>query len=129
MAVTEGFKDFVTEMLSELGPVTICNMFGGAGYADGVMFAILVEDVLYLKAHETSQRSFEAEGNGTVHLPARRQRPGRHALLGGTAASLGGAGGACVMGARSPSHRPRKQGKVAAQAALTDFKTVRTPAA
>lgn len=65
MAVTEGFKDFVTELLSGLGPVTIRNMFGGAGvYADGVMFAILVDDVLYLKADEASQRSFEAEGMG-----------------------------------------------------------------
>ena len=51
MAVTEGFKDFVTELLDGFGPVTIRNMFGGAGvYADGVMFAILVDDVLYLKA-------------------------------------------------------------------------------
>ena len=63
MAVTEGFKDFVTELLGGVGPVTIRNMFGGAGvYADGVMFAIVVDDVLYLKADETSQRTFEAEG-------------------------------------------------------------------
>ena len=49
MAVTEGFKDFVTELFGGFGPVTIRNMFGGAGvYADGVMFAILAEDVLYL---------------------------------------------------------------------------------
>ena len=47
MAVTEGFKDFVTELLSGVGPVTIRNMFGGAGvYADGVMFAIVADDVL-----------------------------------------------------------------------------------
>ena len=63
MAVTEGFKDFVTELLSGVGQVTIRNMFGGAGaYADGVMFAIVVDDVLYLKADEVSQRTFEAEG-------------------------------------------------------------------
>jgi len=38
-------------------------MFGGAGvYADGVMFAILAEDVLYLKADEASARAFAAEG-------------------------------------------------------------------
>lgn len=65
MAVTEGFKDFVTELLSGVGPITIRNMFGGAGvYADGVMFAIVVDDVLYLKADETSQRTFEGEGMG-----------------------------------------------------------------
>ena len=40
-------------------------MFGGAGvYADGVMFAILVDDTLYLKADETSAEAFAAEGKG-----------------------------------------------------------------
>ncbi len=63
MAVTDGFKDFVKDLLNGFGPVTIRNMFGGAGlYADGVMFAIVVDDVLYLKADRTSQRAFENEG-------------------------------------------------------------------
>jgi DNA transformation protein len=65
MAVTEGFKDFVRDLLVDFGPVTIRNMFGGAGiYADGVMFAILVDDTLYLKADEASRRAFETEGMG-----------------------------------------------------------------
>jgi DNA transformation protein and related proteins len=51
MAVTDGYKEFVRDLLSGFGPVTIRNMFGGAGiYADGVMFAILVDDTLYLNA-------------------------------------------------------------------------------
>jgi DNA transformation protein len=46
-------------------PVSIRNMFGGAGvYADGVMFAILIDDTLYLKADEASGRNFAAEGKG-----------------------------------------------------------------
>lgn len=58
MAVTEGFKGFVTDLLADFGPVSIRNMFGGAGvYADGVMFAIL-------KADKVSARAFEAEGMG-----------------------------------------------------------------
>lgn len=65
MAVTDGFKDFVTDLLADFGPVSIRNMFGGAGvYADGVMFAILVDDSLYLKADKVSARAFEAEGMG-----------------------------------------------------------------
>ena len=65
MAVTEGFKNFVRDLLADFGPVTIRNMFGGAGiYADGVMFAILVDDTLYLKADEVSARAFAAEGKG-----------------------------------------------------------------
>jgi DNA transformation protein len=63
MAVTEGFKDLVRDLLADFGPVTIRNMFGGAGiYAGGVMFAILDDDVLYLKTDETSARVFREEG-------------------------------------------------------------------
>jgi DNA transformation protein and related proteins len=63
MAVTEGFKDLVRDLLADFGPVTIRNMFGGAGiYAGGVMFAILDDDVLYLKTDETSARAFRQEG-------------------------------------------------------------------
>jgi DNA transformation protein len=63
MAPSEGFKDFIKDQLAGFGPVSIRNMFGGAGvYADGVMFAILADDTLYLKADETSARAFEAEG-------------------------------------------------------------------
>ena len=63
MPVSEGFKDFVKDLLGGFGPVTIRNMFGGAGvYADGVMFAILVDDVLYLKADEASRQAFASEG-------------------------------------------------------------------
>ena len=65
MPPSEGFKDFIKDQLAGFGPVSIRNMFGGAGvYADGVMFAILAEDVLYLKADEASARAFAAEGMG-----------------------------------------------------------------
>ena len=65
MALSEGFKHFVRDQLASFGPVSIRSMFGGAGvYADGVMFAILANDVLYLKADEASARAFEAEGMG-----------------------------------------------------------------
>ena len=65
MAVSEGFKDLIRDLLAEFGPVTIRNMFGGAGiYADGVMFAILDDDVLYLKADESSALAFRDEGMG-----------------------------------------------------------------
>jgi DNA transformation protein len=63
MAASEGFKDFIRDQLAGFGPVTIRNMFSGAGiYADGVMFALVANDVLYLKADETSARAFAAEG-------------------------------------------------------------------
>lgn len=63
MPPSEGFKDFIRDQLSGFGPVSIRNMFGGAGiYADGVMFAILKDDTLYLKADVTTARAFAAEG-------------------------------------------------------------------
>jgi DNA transformation protein and related proteins len=63
MAVTEGFKDLVRDLLADFGPVSMRNMFGGAGvYAGGVMFAILDDDVLYLKTDETFARTFRDEG-------------------------------------------------------------------
>ena len=65
MPVSTAYKTFIQDLLSDFGHVTIRNMFGGAGiYADGVMFAILVDDTLYLKADEVSARAFAAEGKG-----------------------------------------------------------------
>jgi DNA transformation protein len=72
--VSAAYKAFVQDLLTEFGPVSIRNMFSGAGiYADGVMFAILVNDTLYLKADELTARAFAAEGKG----PFRYRRKGR----------------------------------------------------
>jgi DNA transformation protein len=63
MPPSEGFKAFIADQLTGFGPVSIRDMFGGAGiYADGVMFAILSRDTLYLKADETSSRAYADEG-------------------------------------------------------------------
>jgi len=65
MPVSVAYKSFILDLLSDFGPVSIRHMFSGAGvYADGVMFAILAEDTLYLKADEVSARAFAAEGKG-----------------------------------------------------------------
>jgi DNA transformation protein len=38
-------------------------MFGGAGvFCDGLMFALIADDMLYLKSDAGSQAAFEAEG-------------------------------------------------------------------
>jgi DNA transformation protein len=63
MAVSDSFKQFVRDALADFGPVNIRNMFGGAGvYADGVMFAILADDTLYLKTNAVSAFAFASEG-------------------------------------------------------------------
>jgi DNA transformation protein len=76
MAVTEGFKEFVRDLLADFGPVTIRNMFGGAGlYADGVMFAILAEDTLYLKTDAVSASAFAGEGMTPFKYTPRGREP------------------------------------------------------
>jgi DNA transformation protein len=65
MPVSVAYKSFILDLLSDFGPVSIRHMFSGAGVdAEGVMFAILAEDTLYLKADEVSARAFAAEGKG-----------------------------------------------------------------
>lgn len=63
MGVDAGFRTFVTEQLAVIGPVQVRSMFGGAGiFLDGMMFALIADDVLYFKADERTRAPFEAEG-------------------------------------------------------------------
>jgi len=65
MTASAGFVELVKDALSGLGPVSVRRMFGGAGvYADGVMFGLIADDTLYLKADDATKRAFEAEGQG-----------------------------------------------------------------
>ena len=76
MPPSEGFKAFISDQLAGFGPVTIRNMFGGAGiYADGVMFALLADDTLYLKADERSSRAFAAEGMAPFAYTVKGRQP------------------------------------------------------
>lgn len=62
MSVGASFKEFLIEQMAGFGPVTIRPMFGGAGiYHDGLMFALVDDEVLYLKVDESSRAAFEAE--------------------------------------------------------------------
>jgi len=57
------FLDHVLEMMRAFGPVTARAMFGGFGlYREGVFFAIVFDDTLYLKADEATRAEFEALG-------------------------------------------------------------------
>ena len=64
MAVSEGFAEHVRELLAALGPVRIKRMFGGAGvYRDELMFGLIVDETLYLKADEETRPAWEAVGS------------------------------------------------------------------
>lgn len=65
MALSQGFIDTLTDQLRPLGHITVRKMFGGAGlYCDGQIFALLNDDILYLKADDETRANFEAEGCG-----------------------------------------------------------------
>jgi DNA transformation protein and related proteins len=53
----------VLEQLDALGPITPKRMFGGVGlYAGDLFFAVVMRDVLYLKADDSMRSSLEAAG-------------------------------------------------------------------
>ncbi|EME71999.1 competence-specific gene regulator [Paramagnetospirillum caucaseum] len=57
------FADHLCDMLSPLGPVTARAMFGGFGlYLDGLMFALIAWDCLFMKADDGNRAMFEAAG-------------------------------------------------------------------
>jgi DNA transformation protein len=61
MAASADYLDFIKEQLADFGPVTVRRMFGGAGiFRDGLMFALIADETLYLKADATSQAEFQA---------------------------------------------------------------------
>jgi DNA transformation protein and related proteins len=63
MTASQGFLDLLRELLAPIGPITIRRMFGGASiYADGVLFALVDDDALYLKADDVTKARYEAEG-------------------------------------------------------------------
>ena len=64
MAVSPGFIDFVVEQLEGCGPIVTKRMFGGVGiYSGDTFFAIIDDDILYLKTDATTRPDFEREGS------------------------------------------------------------------
>ncbi len=75
MASKPEFRDHVLDLLAPLGPVTARRMFGGFGiYLDGVMFALIADDVLYLKVDDRTRPDYEAAGS-TPFRPRHKGKP------------------------------------------------------
>jgi len=61
--MSDDFVDYVMELLGPFGTAKARRMFGGHGvYLDGLMFAIVSGDTLYLKADEMNRVEFEQAG-------------------------------------------------------------------
>lgn len=60
---TNDFVDNVLDLLRSWGGVVARRMFGGHGlYRQGAMFALVADDVLYLKVDDRNRPMFEAAG-------------------------------------------------------------------
>ena len=59
----DGIGAYLTEQLASVGPVKIRRMFSGAGvFLDGLMFGLIINAALYLKADGSNQPKFASEG-------------------------------------------------------------------
>ena len=57
------YLDFLLEWLSPLGEITSRAMFGGhCLYCDGVVFALVARETLYLKVNDATRPRFESLG-------------------------------------------------------------------
>jgi DNA transformation protein and related proteins len=75
--------EFIRELFSPFGSVTVKRMFGGAGlWSEGLMFALVFDGAIFLKVDEASIPDFEREGSRPfVYTRAKSPgRVGRHSL-------------------------------------------------
>jgi DNA transformation protein len=64
MAVSDEFVEYVVEQLSVWGDVSVRRMFGGAGICrEGTMFAVIADDVAYLKVDDSNREDFVRAGS------------------------------------------------------------------
>lgn len=57
------YLDWLLEQLAPLGTLRVRSMFGSFGiYCDELFFAIVEDDVLFVKVDDVSRAQFEAEG-------------------------------------------------------------------
>ncbi len=65
MSVSDDYLTYVLEQLEGVGLIRAKRMFGGAGiYCGHAMFALVADDILYLKVDDSNRGDFEAAGAG-----------------------------------------------------------------
>ena len=71
--------DYIAELFSQFGPVTVRRMFSGSGiFADGLMIALVVDGVIFLKADAETAPRFESEGLSAFSY---KTKEGRRTLM------------------------------------------------
>ncbi len=75
MAVSKELLELLLDALAPLGPVVVKRMFGGAALSlDGLTFAIVTADRLWLKTDPEAIPRFEAEGSRPFDYATREGR-------------------------------------------------------
>ena len=75
--------DFIRDLFAPFGQVTVRRIFSGAGiFCDGLMFGLIVRDVIYLKVDDSNRADFEREGSTPFTYTRGKEsgRPSQHAL-------------------------------------------------
>ncbi|MDT8446323.1 MAG: TfoX/Sxy family protein [bacterium] len=63
MAVSQDFLDYCLDQFAEMPELTFKRMFGGAGlYSQGVIFAALSDDRIFLRTDPLNLAAYQAEG-------------------------------------------------------------------
>ncbi|WP_420132239.1 TfoX/Sxy family protein [Rhodopseudomonas sp.] len=67
-------RDYLADLFEPFGPVAIRRMFSGFGIsADGITFALVLRDTIYLRADEATIASFESEGSQPFSYTTRQR--------------------------------------------------------
>ena len=63
MPPSASYLDYLKDLFSPFGVITIRKMFGGAGiYCDGAIFAITGDEGVWLKVDDVTRVEFDAAG-------------------------------------------------------------------
>ena len=79
MAVSPEYRAYIEDLVAPLGHITSRRMFGGLGiFYRGLMFALILRDVLHFKVDDVNRPDYEAEGMEAFSY----ERKGKRASLG-----------------------------------------------
>lgn len=60
MVASDGFSEFLREVLAPLGRITARRMFGATGiFCDGLMFGIVSDDTLYFRVDDGNRATLQ----------------------------------------------------------------------
>ena len=72
MALSREFADHLRDLFGALGPVETRRMFGGAGvYLGDAMFALVIDDTLYMKADAELAQAYSQAGSAPFSYDTR----------------------------------------------------------